>query len=272
MANKTKSVVRHGVALVTGGTLGIGRAVAEGLAGAGWDVALSYRRTSAQATRVCAGIRARGRRALAVRADVTAPAQVRRLFRTVRQRLGPVRVLVNNVGEYAEGPLASMSVEDWKAIFDSNLHSAFLCSMEALSDMRRRGWGRVINITASVSETQAPAPGAAAYHIAKQALLAFTRALASEEVGRGITINAVGPGLTDNAHLGARWVKIMTALSPLGRLVEPREVARAVVFLACTESEAITGAHLAVGGGWDMTGGGRPDASLERVISGRRRK
>jgi NAD(P)-dependent dehydrogenase (short-subunit alcohol dehydrogenase family) len=261
--------VRNRVALVTGGSMGIGRAIAQALAEVGWDVALSYRRTAREAEKACIFIHARGHRALAVRADVTDVRQVQGLFRKVHKELGTVQVLVNNVGEYTEGRLGSMSVAEWKATFDSNLHSAFLCTREALPRMRRLGWGRVINITSSTAENHTPAPGAGAYHAAKEALLAFTRALALEEIGHGITVNAVGPGLTDNAHLGSTWEKAMTDLSPLGRLVEPQEVARSVAFLASKESAAITGAHLAVGGGWDLTGGGRPDASLMRILSRR---
>jgi 3-oxoacyl-[acyl-carrier protein] reductase len=257
----------HGeVALVTGGSRGVGRAIAIELAAAGYDVAFAYRGYRRGADRTAAAVRARGRRALAVRADVTQPVQVRRLLQRVRSALGPVGVLVNNVGEYTEGPIASMSIEEWKGIFDSNLLSAFLCAREVLPEMRRRRWGRIVNITESPAETQAPAPGAAAYHVAKLALLSFTRALAWEEIRGGITVNAVGPGLTDNEHLGAKSEKVMRARSPIGRLVRPEEIARAVSFLVSPESAAITGAQLSVGGGWEMTGGPRPDASLSGVL------
>ena len=259
------------MALVTGGGQGIGRAVAVGLAAAGWDIAFSYRGNRREAGCTSAAVRARGRRALAVRADVTRPAQVRRLFATVRRALGAPRVLVNNVGEYTEGAIASISPEEWRAIFDSNLHATFLCCREALAGMRRAGGGRIINITASVAETQAPAPGAAAYHVAKQAVLAFTRALAAEEGAGGITVNAVGPGLTDNAHLGATWERTMRSLTPAKRLVRPEEVARCVVFLADEASRSINGAQLSVGGGWILTGGPHPDASLMGVLGKRRR-
>jgi 3-oxoacyl-[acyl-carrier protein] reductase len=257
---------RSRVALVTGGSRGIGRAIAIELAAAGFDVAFAYRGFKRGADRTAAAVRAEGRRALAVRADVTQPAQVERLLRRVRGALGPIDVLVNNVGEYTEGPIASMQIEEWRGIFDSNLHSAFMCARAALPDMRRRRWGRIVNITESPAETQAPAPGAAAYHVSKLALLAFTRALALEEIRRGITVNAVGPGLTDNEHLGVKGGKEMRSLSPIGRLVRPEEIARAVAFLMAPESAAITGAQLSVGGGWDMTGGARPDASLSRVL------
>lgn len=249
--------------------MGIGRAISQELADAGWNVALSYRQSEREAEKTCFSIHARGHRALAVRADVTDARQVRRLLRQVQKELGSIQVLVNNVGEYTEGPLGSMSIEDWKWAFDSNLHSAFLCARETLSGMRRLRWGRIINITASCTENHPAAPGAGAYHAAKEALLSFTRSLALEEIRHGITVNAVGPGLTDNEHLGAKWEKAMTRLSPLGRMVEPHEVARAVAFLASKGSEAITGAHLAVGGGWNATGGGRPDASLMRILSRR---
>ncbi len=263
---RTPSRAAVRVALVTGGSRGVGRAVAIALADAGFDVGFAYRGHRRGAERTLAEVKRRGRRAIAVRADVTRQDQVRRLFASVRRALGPVSVLVNNVGEYAEGPIASMRFEEWKGIVDSNLHAAFLCAREAVPEMRRKRWGRIVNITASVVETQAPAPGAAAYHVAKLALLALTRALALEEIRRGITVNAVGPGLTDNAHLGALYKRVMTARSPIGRLVRPDEIARAVAFLASRESSAISGTQLSVGGGWDMTGGGRPDASLTHVL------
>ena len=257
---------RRRVAVVTGGSRGVGRAIVIELADAGFDVAFAYREYRRGADEAVAELRARGRRALAVKVDVTRPTHVQRFFRRVRSSLGPVAVLVNNVGEYVEGPIASMSFETWKGSIDSNLHAAFLCSREAIPDMRRRRWGRIVNITESVAETQAPAPGVAAYHVGKLALLAFTRALAWEEIRNGITVNGVGPGLTDNGHLGAKWHRLMSSRSPLGRLVEPREIARAVGFLVSPESEAITGAQLSVGAGWDMTGGSRPDASIEGVL------
>ncbi len=249
----------------------MGQAITIALAEAGLDVAFSYRSYRKGADRTEAEVKKRGHRTLAVRADITQPAQVRGLFRKVRAALGAVAVLVNNVGEYTEGAIGSISFDDWKSSIDSNLHAAFLCSREALADMRVRRWGRIVNITESPAETQAPAPGVAAYHVGKLALLAFTRALASEEIKTGITVNAVGPGLTDNGHLGAKWHRLMSKQSPLGRLVRPAEVARAVVFLVSPESAAISGAQLSVGGGWDMTGGSRPDASIEGVLRSRRR-
>ncbi len=249
----------------------MGQAIAIALAEAGLDVAFSYRSYRKGADRTAAEVKKLGRRTLAVRADMTQPAQVRSLFRKVRSALGPVAVLVNNVGEYTEGAIGSISFDDWKSSIDSNLHAAFLCSREALADMRKRRWGRIVNITESPAETQAPAPGVAAYHVGKLALLAFTRALAWEEIKTGITVNAVGPGLTDNGHLGAKWHRLMSKQSPIGRLVRPAEVARAVAFLVSPESAAISGAQLSVGGGWDMTGGSRPDASIEGVLRSRRR-
>lgn len=230
------------VALVTGAGRGIGAATAIELAGRGARVALAAR-TDAELLEVAKHASILGGEAFPVQADVTVEAEVERLFREVRERLGPVTHLVNNAGTVLPSPLASMTLEQWRTTLDVNLTSAFLCSRAALADMLPRKRGRIVNV-ASVSglTNVARFPGFVAYAAAKAGVLAFTEALAAEVGTTGVRVLAVSPG-----SVGTR---LLARVAPAGTVPDlaPEDVARAIAFLCSPDAAAANGANLTLWG------------------------
>jgi 3-oxoacyl-[acyl-carrier protein] reductase len=241
------------LALVTGSSRGIGRAVALRLAGLGADVAVNYRSDEAGAIETRQAIRALGRRAETFKADVSVETDVTQLFTEVEEQLGAVAILVNNAGTTHDRLLIQMSLEQFDAVLRANLHSAFLCTRAALRSMLRARWGRIVNV-ASISGLLGQA-GQANYAASKAGLIAFTKSIAREVGSRGITVNAVAPGfvpteLTSQVPQNLR--DYMLGLTALGRFGEPDEIAAAVAFLCTPDAGYITGQTLAVDGGISM--------------------
>jgi 3-oxoacyl-[acyl-carrier protein] reductase len=237
------------VVLVTGGSRGIGRAIAETLYAAGAKVAVLGR----DAGRAKEAAQALGDRALAVVADVADAAQVARAVEEVERGLGPVDILVNNAGLTRDGLLARMSPDDWAGVLDANLTGAFLMTKAVTRGMMKRRWGRVINIT-SVVGLMGNA-GQANYAASKAGLIGFTKAVARELASRNVLVNAVAPGFIETDMTRALTEEQRNALIPripLGRLGEGRDVARAVLFLASDHADYITGQVLVVDGGMLM--------------------
>lgn len=252
-------------ALVTGSSRGIGRAIAVCLGERGADVAVNYRSDEAAAGEVVDLLRRLGRRALAIRADVSDPSEVATMAATAQKELGPIDILVNNVGEFTLKSLADTSEREWAEILASNLSSAFYTSRHLLRDMRARRRGRVVNIGLSPTHLVRAAPNVAPYAIAKTGLAILTRSLAAEEARYGITVNCVAPGLIDNGFLPPAQKRWMEQRVPLGRLGRPEDVAEAVAFLLSDVASYVSGATLAVAGGWDWED--RPTWHDEQVRS-----
>jgi 3-oxoacyl-[acyl-carrier protein] reductase len=241
-------------ALVTGSAWGIGRATALALAAEGANVIVNYRASEAAALEVAQLAQKRGVRAAAVPGDVTTAEGAHHLIAEGTRLVGPPDIVVNNVGEFLLKPVAETTTAQWRAVFSSNVDSVFLVSRCALPHMRAEQWGRIVNLTFAPVDHLGARPRTAAYAAAKAAVLSFTKSLAAEEVKHGVTVNAVGPGFVDTGpeRLGEELRALMLKLSPMGRLAQPEEVARAVVFLCLRDSSFITGTQVSLSGGWAL--------------------
>jgi 3-oxoacyl-[acyl-carrier protein] reductase len=239
--------VRAGSALVTGASRGIGAAIARELAGDGWMVGVNYRSDRAGADGVVEAIERSGGRAIAVAGDVSDPGAADELFGRVEKAFGtPVLALVNNAGVNRDDLAPSLSDEEWSIVLDTNLSAAFRLTRRALRGMLRARTGRIVNIS-SVAGLRAN-PGQANYAAAKAGLMAFTKTVAVEVARRGITVNAVAPGLIDT-EMTAGVPKELLAAVPARRIGTPEEVAACVRFLASEDASYVTGAVLTVDGG-----------------------
>lgn len=238
------------VALVTGGSRGIGRAICERLAADGYRVAVNYSTRVDAAQEVVAAIVASGGTAIAVGADVGDAAAVEAMFATVESAFGSVEVLVNNAGITRDGLLMRMSEADWSDVLVTNLSSVYLCSRRAMKGMVRARWGRIISVS-SVSGI-AGNPGQANYAASKAGIIGFSKSVSKEVGSRNITVNVVAPGFieTDMTDaLGEGAISTVTGSIAVGRLGTTQEVASAVGYLASPEAAYITGHVLVVDGG-----------------------
>lgn len=238
------------VAVVTGASRGIGRATAVALGAAGWKVALGYRTDETEARAAAASIEAAGGAALPVRLDLLDEASIADAFRVVSDGLGPVTGLVNNAGYSKDGLIVKYAAETYDLTMDTNVRGAFLCAQAALRTMLRARWGRIVNVSSAIA-IRANA-GQSAYATSKTALLGLTRALAREVGGRGITVNAVCPGLVETemtSHLDDAARAFYVDQTPAGRTATLDEVAAAVVFLMSDAASYVNGVSLPVDGG-----------------------
>ena len=236
------------IALVTGGSRGIGRAAAVALAKAGADVAVNLVHREAEAKAVCAEVEAAGRLALAVRADVSKAAEVARLVETVQKGLGSIDILVNNAGISRPQPLPEITGQDWDDVLTINLKSMFLVTQAVLPGMRQRKWGRIINL----SSVAAQLGGVIGPHYAasKAGAIGLTHSYAALLAKEGITANAIAPALIETEMITSN-PKARPDLIPVGRFGMIEEVADVVVMLA--RNSYLTGQTISVNGGWYMT-------------------
>lgn len=235
-------------ALITGGSRGIGKGIALGLASEGVRVAISYRSNKAAAQNT---LRLLQTESFAVEADATDPQKVQFLVDSVLERFGRLDILVNNVGEFNWKPVAESSVEEWERIVASNLFSVFYASKAVLPVMRRQRWGRIINLGAVGAERAFGQGTISAYAAAKAAVVSFTRSLAIEEGKYGITVNVINPSNIDEKELTAEEARrIRDARSPIGRPPSAEDVCAAVKFFSSDAADYITGQALNVSGGW----------------------
>jgi len=244
-------------ALVTGGARGIGAAISTALAENGASVAINFHTSEQHASALAERLRGDGNRVLAIRADITAPADIERMFGEAQDRLGEaIDILVNNAGtQIALASVEEMPLEVWSQSLALNLTGAMLCCQRAIPGMKRNAWGRIINIS-SISARSGGGPGGTSYAASKGGLSTFTKGLAKELGPAGITVNALAPGVIltqiHEKFSTRETLDQLKKMTPLGRLGQPEDVAGAVLFLASDSASYITGETLAVNGGLRM--------------------
>lgn len=236
------------IALVTGASRGIGRAIAIALAREGADVAVNYRSREEEANAVALAIRELGRRSVAVRADVSKRDDVVRLIETVETTLGSIGILVNNAGIARPQPLEEITEQDWDDLIAANLTSCFLVTQAVLPAMRALRWGRIIN----VSSVAAQLGGVVGPHYAasKAGMLGLTHSYAALLAKEGITANAIAPALVETEMVTSN-LRARADLIPVGRLGAVEEIAAIAVLLA--RNGYVTGQTISVNGGWYMS-------------------
>ncbi|MGN6827986.1 SDR family NAD(P)-dependent oxidoreductase [Paucibacter sp. M5-1] len=235
-------------ALVTGGSRGIGAAIAVALAESGADVAFTYRSSIEKAQSVVESIERSGRRAFAIQADNADPEAIARSVAEAAAALGGIDILVNSAAIGHTGMIADLDLNQYQVLMDTNVRGPVLFAKAVIPHLK--DGGRIISIGSGLAE-RVPFPGVTAYAMSKSALLSFTRGLSRELGPRGITVNLVHPGSTDTDANPASGpaADFQRAMTSLGRFGEPREVANAVVFLASPAASLITGAILVADGG-----------------------
>lgn len=237
----------RGCALVTGAARGIGAATARALAADGWNVGVNYRSDEQSAAALVEELEAAGVSALAVQADVSSQEDVERLFGELEERYERVSVLVNNAGITADGLTPQLKDDQWQSVLDTNLSGSFRMCRRALMPMVRARFGRIVNI-ASVVGPNVGNPGQSNYAAAKAGLVGMTRSIAREVAHRGVTVNAVAPGLVETEMTSDLDPERLKSI-PARRAAAPEEVAAVVRFLASEDASYITGTTLTVDGG-----------------------
>ncbi|GIV98331.1 MAG: beta-ketoacyl-ACP reductase [Herpetosiphonaceae bacterium] len=241
------------VAIVTGASRGIGKAIALGLAERGASVIINYQSNAQSAAEVVSAIEAAGGSAIAYAADVTVETEVAAMVEEVIGRWGRIDILVNNAGVTRDNLIHRLKDEQWEAVIEIDLTSAFVCCRAVLPWMQSRRYGRIVNVSSLAGLTGNV--GQANYAAAKMGLIALTKALAREVATDGITVNAVAPGYieTDMLESVPAWLRTWALdVIPVGRFGRPEEVASAVIFLASPAASYIIGHTLVVDGGWVM--------------------
>ena len=236
------------VALVTGGSRGIGRQIALALARQGADIAVNYHKSENEAKKVLSEVEGYGSRCISIGADVSKSSDVARMTNIIKNRLGVVQILINNAGIARPQPLQEISEKDWDEIIDTNLKSAFLVTQAVLPEMREKGWGRIVNM----SSVAAQLGGVVGPHYAasKAGLIGLTHSYASLLSKQGITINTIAPALIAT-DMVTRNPNARPDLIPVGRFGTVEEVADVVVMLA--RNGYITGQTININGGWYMS-------------------
>ncbi len=241
------------VALVTGGSRGIGEAIALELAKNGADIAINYRSNNEKAEKVLEGIKGFGVKAIAIKADISKEEDVKYLIKNVENQLGKIDILVNNAGITKDNLVMRMKEEDWQQVMDVNLKGTFLCTKSVSRPMMKARYGKIINITSVVGIIGNPGQGN--YSASKAGVIGFTKSMAKELGSRGIRVNAIAPGFIDTEMTDVLSEEIKETMLngiPLMKFGNTKDIANLVVFLASERSDYITGQVINVDGGMVM--------------------
>lgn len=233
------------VAIVTGASNGIGRAVAERFAEDGAIVVVNHSKSAEKAQQVVIGIQAKGGKAVAFQADMSKVSEARRLVRETAKQFGRLDILVNNAGRFMPKPLAETTEEDFDQVIALNAKGPYFAMQEAALVLK--DGGRIVNI--STDGTHLSFPGATAYLGSKGALEQYTKGLAQELAPRKITVNTVSPGFTETGMMTDQYRQVGIQLSPLKRLGTPKDIADVVAFIVSDEARWLTGQNIHAGGG-----------------------
>lgn len=240
------------VALITGGAKGIGRAIALDLAKEGWDIALCFRTSQSPAEETVAAIEREGRRAMAVRCDVSDPVAAAGLVARVEGDWGRVDALINGAGPYHRVNVLEESIDGWRAMFDNNLHPIFYLGRAVAPGMRQRGWGRIISFSMANADQQIAQPELTAHYIAKIGVLVLTRSLAKMLAPHGVTVNAISPGFIRSGSAPEDELAAMIKRIPAGYLGETSDAVAVARFLLSDEARYVNGANIHLSGAWGI--------------------
>jgi NAD(P)-dependent dehydrogenase (short-subunit alcohol dehydrogenase family) len=233
-------------ALVTGSARGIGRAIALNLATQGFDIAFHYNKSADLATQAAQQAATFGVKSIALQADITNPEAARSLVEKAGEQLGGLSVVVNNVGNYVEKPIAQTSLQEWHEMLDSNLNATFYVTQSAIPYLKAAGWGRIVNFAYAAAQHSIAGNQETAYRIAKMGIILYSKSLGKELMGDNITVNVLSPGVVENS-IG---LEEAIPLLPAQRAATLQEICNAVGFFISPASDYITGQILEVAGGW----------------------
>jgi 3-oxoacyl-[acyl-carrier protein] reductase len=240
------------VALITGGVRGIGRAIARALADRSWAVAVTYRKSEADAAAIEAEFKARNYRLMCIRKDVSEPDAAQELRQAVEREMGRIDALINCAGPFRRVPLLEESFEGWHSMFDNNLHPIFYLSRAIAPGMMARKWGRIVNFGMVNADQHIGQPNITAHYIAKAGVLILTRSLAKVLAPYGITVNSISPGFIETGSVPQEELPKMMKGVPAGYLGAPEDAASAVCFLLSDEARYINGTNIHVSGAWGI--------------------
>ncbi|HKA33381.1 MAG TPA: SDR family oxidoreductase [Candidatus Binatia bacterium] len=240
------------VALITGGARGIARAVALDCARGGWNVAICYRTSAAEAAEVAEAAKRSGVQALAVQCDVSDPKAAATMVERIENEWGRIDALVNGAGPYHRVDLLKETVEGWHKMFDNNLHPVFYLSRAALPGMIARKWGRIVSFSMANADQMIAQPNLTAHYIAKAGVLVLTRTLAKVAAPHGVTVNAVSPGFIDTGSAPPEETAAMARRIPAGYVGSVDDAVATVRFLLSEDARYVNGANIHLSGAWGV--------------------
>jgi len=239
-------------ALITGGARGIGRAVAANLARSGWNIALCYRTSAAEAAEVADQAQAAGVKALALQCDVSDANAAAAMVARIEKEWGRIDALINSAGPYHRIDVLKETVEGWHAMFDNNLHPIFYLSRAVLPGMMTRRWGRIVNFSMANADQMIAQPNLTAHYIAKMGVLVLTRTLARVAAADGVTVNAISPGFIDTGSAPQEELATMAKRIPAGYVGSVDDAVATVRFLLSDEARYVNGTNVHLSGAWGI--------------------